>query len=103
MDEQTSIGFLVLLAVVGALKFQPSEKPHDISAKEPLDAFENIPRKGTVSMLDLGADACIPCKMMAPIMAKLEKEYKGRADIIFIDDINYRPNIGFYILTGDNT
>ncbi|MBW1802689.1 MAG: thioredoxin fold domain-containing protein, partial [Deltaproteobacteria bacterium] len=36
-------------------------------------------------MLDLGADACIPCKMMAPIMAKLEKEYKGRADIIFID------------------
>ena len=80
-----AIGFFVLLAVVGALKFQSSEKPSEISVQEPLDSFKNIPRKGTVSMLDLGADACIPCKMMAPIMTKLEKEYKGRADIIFID------------------
>ena len=36
-------------------------------------------------MIDLGAKACIPCKMMAPILEKLEKDYRGRAAIIFID------------------
>lgn len=38
-----------------------------------------------VTMVDLGAKKCIPCKMMAPIMEELEKEYEGRAAIIFID------------------
>nr|WP_320016429.1 thioredoxin family protein [uncultured Desulfobacter sp.] len=47
--------------------------------------FSKIPEKGTVTMVDLGAKKCIPCKMMAPIMAKLEKAYSGKADIIFID------------------
>ena len=36
-------------------------------------------------MIDLGAKKCIPCKMMAPILVKLEKAYKGTADIVFID------------------
>ena len=81
----TVIGFFVLLAVVGALKYPFSEKPSEISVQKPLVSLKNIPRKGMVTMLDLGADACIPCKMMAPILSKLEKEYQGRADIIFID------------------
>lgn len=32
-------------------------------------------------MIDVGATECVPCKMMAPIMAELEKEYEGIADI----------------------
>lgn len=36
-------------------------------------------------MLDLGATECIPCKMMAPILVELEKEYHGKAAIVFID------------------
>jgi len=47
--------------------------------------FLNVPAKGTVTMIDLGAKKCIPCKMMAPILTKLEKAYIGKADIIFID------------------
>mgnify|MGYP002476647646 CR=1 FL=1 len=40
-----------------------------------------------VTMIDLGAKACIPCKMMAPILEELEREYDttGKAAIIFID------------------
>jgi len=45
----------------------------------------NLPAKGRVTMIDLGAKKCIPCKMMAPILVKLEKVYKGKADIVFID------------------
>jgi thioredoxin 1 len=44
-----------------------------------------VPVKGMVTMIDLGADQCVPCKMMAPILEKLKKEYEGKAAIIFID------------------
>lgn len=46
-----------------------------------------VPVKGKVTMVDIGAKKCIPCKMMAPIMEELEKEYDktGKAAIIFID------------------
>jgi len=46
---------------------------------------DDIPAKGTVTMVDLGAKACVPCKMMAPIMEKMEKKYAGKAVIHFYD------------------
>ncbi|MHB8773107.1 MAG: thioredoxin family protein [Syntrophales bacterium] len=48
-------------------------------------AAAESPVKGMVTMVDLGAKKCIPCKMMAPILAKLEKEYSGRAAVVFFD------------------
>lgn len=65
------IGVFLILAALGAAT--------------PLAASEKIPVPGVVTMVDLGAKKCIPCKMMAPIMEELEKEYKDRAAIIFID------------------
>jgi thioredoxin 1 len=47
--------------------------------------FSNLPTNGMVTMIDLGATQCIPCKLMAPIMEKMEKEYEGKAVIVFID------------------
>jgi thioredoxin 1 len=47
--------------------------------------FDQLPVKGMVTLIDLGATECIPCKMMAPIMAKLETDYQGKAAIAFID------------------
>jgi len=44
-----------------------------------------VPVKNMVTMVDIGAKSCIPCKMMAPIMEKLEKDYRGKAAILFID------------------
>lgn len=44
-----------------------------------------VPFPGKVTLLDLGAKKCLPCKMMEPILTELEKEYKDRAAIIFID------------------
>lgn len=44
-----------------------------------------VPVKGLVTMVDLGARSCIPCKMMAPILEKLGKDYNGRAAIVFLD------------------
>jgi thiol-disulfide isomerase/thioredoxin len=46
---------------------------------------KKVPVKGMVTMVDLGAASCIPCKMMAPILDKLEKRYQGEAVVVFID------------------
>jgi len=47
------------------------------SSTQPVAA---IPR-----LIDLGADKCIPCKAMAPILDKLREDYTGRLDVVFID------------------
>jgi len=36
-------------------------------------------------LLDLGANRCIPCKMMAPVLDELKKEYAGQLEVEFID------------------
>ena len=47
--------------------------------------FTQVPVKGMVTLVDLGADQCVPCKMMAPILTKLQKDYKDRAVVVVID------------------
>ncbi|MDD2462831.1 MAG: thioredoxin domain-containing protein [Desulfobulbus sp.] len=49
------------------------------------EPLPQVPAPGLVTMVDLGAKKCIPCKMMAPIIDELGKEYQGRAAVIFID------------------
>lgn len=41
---------------------------------------KNLPR-----LLDLGADKCVPCKMIAPILAEFERDYAGQFTTEFID------------------
>jgi len=36
-------------------------------------------------LLDLGADKCVPCKMMAPILDALKTDYAGTFTVEFID------------------
>ncbi len=41
--------------------------------------------RGMVTLVDVGAKSCIPCKMMDPILQKMDKRYEGKAAVIFID------------------
>ena len=50
-----------------------------------LSIARQLPVPGQVNMMDLGAHSCIPCKMMAPIMEKLTRDYEGKAVVTFID------------------
>jgi len=67
---------ITFICWTAALVVAGDSKPTDIP---------EVPTPGLITMVDLGAHKCIPCKMMAPIIKELKKEYAGRASIIFID------------------
>jgi thioredoxin 1 len=72
---------LALVALSGVLSAQSLSNETTV----PTSSITEAPSPGLVTMIDLGATECIPCKMMAPILEELKKEYEGRADILFID------------------
>ena len=45
---------------------------------------------GVPVIIDFGADSCIPCKEMAPVLVALHDELKGKAIIRFVDVWKYR-------------
>lgn len=68
------------LALLAALALAPG------AARAQLEVGPtDVPVAGMVTLVDIGAKKCIPCKMMAPILERLEVEYRGRAAIRFID------------------
>ena len=78
------LGVIALALVAGALWSQLSDAPSEATPTAN-HAPEEIPVKGMPTMLDLGANECMPCKMMVPVMEKVEKKYEGKAAIVFID------------------
>lgn len=48
-------------------------------------SVKDVPVRDMVTVVDLGAKTCIPCKMMVPVLDAMEKQYQGKAAIVFID------------------
>lgn len=38
-----------------------------------------------VTFIELGADRCIPCRMMQPIMKEIAEEFAGQVQVVFYD------------------
>ncbi|MDD5556585.1 MAG: thioredoxin family protein [bacterium] len=67
---------------------QESTVPERADGQSAMEA--PAPREGIPRLVDLGRSFCIPCKMMAPILDELKREYAGRFDVEFID-VGDRP------------
>ena len=74
--------------------------------KKESETQKNLPR-----LVSLGADQCIPCKMMAPIRDEIRQEYDGKLVVEYIDvwkspetgkqyKINVIPTLIFYDTDG---
>ena len=81
------VALVAAVAVVVAIK-QTGPKPATDKAAPDQEAAAGLPR-----LVDLGSTTCITCKMMAPILEDLKKEYDGRLQVDFID-VNENAEVG---------
>jgi thioredoxin 1 len=79
------LAFIAVVAVYAVTESGPGTNPSGTVGLQAQSAPMASPGTGRVTMIDLGATECIPCKMMAPILEELKIRYSGRADILFID------------------
>lgn len=103
---KTSVKLLIVgalaVVVIAALALKPNNKrsASDSGASLPVtsqpapagDATRAAPGASSPlasaqlpNLLNLGADKCIPCKMMAPILEEWRREYAGRLEVEFIE------------------
>jgi thioredoxin 1 len=83
-------------AIAAALKSQSAEKSSSVGASSadlhvttPID-FDALRSSGLPVIIDFGADSCVPCKEMAPVLAELNKSLQGKAIIRFVDVWKYK-------------
>lgn len=79
MNRTARVVILGLLVIVAGAVIAIKDRPADRTPAPP-PAAQALPR-----LVDLGAGKCIPCRMMAPILEELKREYAGRLDVVFID------------------
>jgi thioredoxin 1 len=48
--------------------------------------------KGKVTLLELGAPTCPPCRAMAPILEELSREYSAKLEVVKVD-VNRDPGV----------
>jgi thioredoxin 1 len=70
---------VVAVLAVGVYLVRPAANS-DADAGPQAAADGALPR-----LVDLGADKCVPCKMMAPILEELKTEFVGKFTVDFID------------------
>jgi thioredoxin 1 len=71
-----SLFFLLIIPLLAQAVFPQSQ-----SGRLP----EEIAKIRLPKLIDFGANKCIPCKKMAPILQELTEEYKGRVVIKIIE------------------
>jgi len=107
IGNTTRILRLVLLALIGVSSIGLAADSAGTNASAAtVTAGKNLPK-----LLDLGANKCIPCKKMAPVLEELKKDYAGKLEVEFIDvwktpdeakkySINLIPTQIFYDASG---
>jgi thioredoxin 1 len=67
-------------ALAGVVYSQKAAPKSDKAASKPTPAAQGLPR-----LVDVGADKCVPCIMMAPFLEQMKKEYQGILQVDFVD------------------
>jgi thioredoxin 1 len=90
-EHQPRFGFLTKAVIIIALAIAVTAVVYLKTQKDWLNSpadDEHAVKSRQISLprlVDLGADKCIPCKMMAPILEELREEYKEKFEVVFID------------------
>jgi len=79
----TPVKILIVVVLTGLVGTAIALKNRNKAAATPPVATATS--KSLPKLLDLGAGKCIPCKMMAPILEELKKDYADKFVTEFID------------------
>jgi len=70
------------------------EQLQKITAKPPEsnteEDFKQVLTSGKPVLVDFGANSCVPCRQMRPILREIDKEYAGKARALVIDVYKYQ-------------
>ena len=83
--RRLAAGAFILALAVTAFVLRPANRAGSEITETAESAAETAAVTALPRLLDLGADKCVPCKMMAPILADLKTELAGTLTVDFID------------------
>jgi len=73
---------IVLITIsIALMAFYSCAAPVDIT-RIPLD---DVITNGKPTLVDFAGTDCIPCKLMKPMLEELEKEYRGKVNVVIVE------------------
>ena len=122
MNKIWKVGIVVVLiaAAATAIVTKQNKSSRDSTTSENVGKIpeeykvQQLTGKGIPVLVDVGADTCIPCKLMAPILKDLKEELKGKIIVQFLNlkeypdfakeyKINVMPTQIFYDASGEES
>jgi thioredoxin 1 len=87
MNKATKLIIVIVLiaAIAGVAMVKKTQKGTGAIVVEEVNKPSATIQGNLPRLVDLGADKCIPCKMMAPILEELKTTYNGKLQVDFID------------------
>jgi len=102
------VPILIILMVISIWLFKDAQKEpvaavsdnpdFSLFVTEAID-LEKLKSYGVPIIIDFGADSCQPCKEMAPVLLKLNKDLQGKAIVKFVDVWKYQELAAGYPIT----
>jgi thioredoxin 1 len=75
--------YLIVLATVPLILLT------SYSCSAPVDitriSLEDVITNGKPTLVDFAGTDCIPCKLMKPMLEELEKEYRGKVNVVIVE------------------
>ncbi|MBN2584500.1 MAG: thioredoxin fold domain-containing protein [Planctomycetes bacterium] len=92
MARVLRVGLMTILAAGMATVIAWQFQGESSSAAEPAPGKPAVERTGVPKLVDLGSTECIPCKLMAPALEEIKKEFAGKLAVEFAD-VGKRENV----------